>query len=141
MLTLSATSTSIVASWDTQQRLTYNPNAPRNPNKKPKSLSVSPTSQSTGNATLTATNIRTNQIVSDLLKRRSPGSNEGKFMHRFLISLVVFRFSVGKLEVSSVWLMGVFEFVSQVGFRCEIVIELVVCPVAELFGGVVEKWM
>ncbi|KAG6581854.1 hypothetical protein SDJN03_21856, partial [Cucurbita argyrosperma subsp. sororia] len=77
MLTLSATSTSIVASWDTQQRLTYNPNAPRNPNKKPKSLSVSPTSQSTGNATLTATNIRTNQIVSDLLKRRSPGSNEG----------------------------------------------------------------
>lgn len=77
MVTLSATSTSIVASWDTQQRLSYNPNAPRNPNKKPNSLSLSPTSQATGNATLTATNIRTNQIVSDLLNRPNPSSIEG----------------------------------------------------------------
>ncbi|KAL0554204.1 hypothetical protein IC582_008121 [Cucumis melo] len=77
MVTLSATSTSIVASWDTQQRLSYNPNAPRNPNKKPNSLSPSPTSQSTGNATLTATTIRTDQIVSDLLNRRNRSSIEG----------------------------------------------------------------
>ncbi|KAF2301058.1 hypothetical protein GH714_019720 [Hevea brasiliensis] len=34
--TLSAMSSLILrASWDTQQRLPYNPNAPRNPNKKP----------------------------------------------------------------------------------------------------------
>ncbi|XP_022148085.1 uncharacterized protein LOC111016851 isoform X2 [Momordica charantia] len=78
MLTLSATSTSVVASWDTQQRLSYNPNAPRRPGKKPSTLALSPTSQATGNVTLAAPNVRPDQIVSDLLKRRSPSPIEGK---------------------------------------------------------------
>lgn len=106
MLTLSATSTSVVASWDTQQRLSYNPNAPRRTGKKPSTLALSPTSQATGNATLAAPNVRPDQIVSDLLKRRSPSPIEGKFMVGFLISFMGFWFSAWKFEVSSVSLMG-----------------------------------
>ncbi|KAF5751279.1 putative RNA binding protein [Tripterygium wilfordii] len=60
----------VVASWDTQQRLTYNPNAPRNPKKDPiPSRSVNPNSV-TPSPTVTLT-AGTNQSIFDLLKRPS----------------------------------------------------------------------
>ncbi|GLT30492.1 hypothetical protein SLA2020_052880 [Shorea laevis] len=54
------------ASWDTQQRLSFNPNAPRKPLKNP----LTPSHPPSPAVTLTA---RTDQSVFDLLKRPSQG--------------------------------------------------------------------
>lgn len=132
MQTLSATSTTtVIASWDTQQRLQYNPNAPKNPNKKPNSLSLSSTSQqSSGIVTSSATNIRTNQIVSDLLTRRSTSSIQGKFMMGFPFPLMGLRFSAG-------FFLSFFCFVD--GCECWRIRVFAVFYLCGLFCGV-GKW-
>ncbi|PON48135.1 Ribonuclease III domain containing protein [Parasponia andersonii] len=78
MQTLSVASSSSVslglrlrlrASWDTQQMLSYNPNAPKNPNKTPTSTAsknLPPT------VTLTASTARMVESISELLKRPPP---------------------------------------------------------------------
>ncbi|XP_050230783.1 uncharacterized protein LOC126679821 [Mercurialis annua] len=58
-------SVSVRASWDTQERLTYNPNAPRNPNKKPNNFPSLPSPPPPSSSSLTFTA----QSVSALLKR------------------------------------------------------------------------
>ncbi|XP_037497705.1 mini-ribonuclease 3 isoform X1 [Jatropha curcas] len=67
---LSAMSSQVVrASWDTQQRLSYNPNAPRKPKKNPISQpnSLPPTPSPTPSPSITLTP----QAVSELLKRNT----------------------------------------------------------------------
>ncbi|KAJ4835851.1 hypothetical protein Tsubulata_030108 [Turnera subulata] len=58
------------ASWDTIQRLPYNPNAPRNPDK-PKTVKTTSTSTATPTLTLTASS------VSELLKRKATARQGG----------------------------------------------------------------
>ncbi|KAJ8755961.1 hypothetical protein K2173_024506 [Erythroxylum novogranatense] len=72
MGTLSVASSSLLrvrAAWDTQQRLPYNRNAPRDPNPKPKNFDLLPTTTvgTTPSVTLSA------QTVSELLKRNTNG--------------------------------------------------------------------
>ncbi|KAL5579504.1 hypothetical protein UlMin_011946 [Ulmus minor] len=56
----------IRASWDTQERLSYNPNAPRKPPKKTPPLSTSKTPET---LTLTASTSKSYEAISQLLKR------------------------------------------------------------------------
>ena len=58
------------ASWDTQQRLTYNPNAPR---KLTKQLQTRTLTQTQSPPTTTATT-RKDEFINDLLKRATPPS-------------------------------------------------------------------
>uniref|UniRef100_A0A2N9E5A7 RNase III domain-containing protein n=1 Tax=Fagus sylvatica TaxID=28930 RepID=A0A2N9E5A7_FAGSY len=56
------------ASWDTQQRLSYNPNAPRKPPKNP-NTTLKPKTPPPPALTLTVPTTRTDPSISDLLKR------------------------------------------------------------------------
>ncbi|GMY34570.1 mini-ribonuclease 3, partial [Fagus crenata] len=56
------------ASWDTQQRLSYNPNAPRKPPKNP-NTTPKPKTPPPPALTLTVPTTRTDPSISDLLKR------------------------------------------------------------------------
>ncbi|MED6193042.1 hypothetical protein PIB30_015244 [Stylosanthes scabra] len=56
------------ASWDTQQRLTYNPNAPRKVTKQLQTRTLTQT-QSPPTATITT---RKEEFINDLLKRSTP---------------------------------------------------------------------
>ncbi|CAN0878012.1 Mini-ribonuclease 3 [Linum grandiflorum] len=69
----SSSMTAVRASWDTQQRLTYNPNAPRNPNKK---KLVTETLSTTTNSTTPSSPPKltlTPHSVSELLRRNVQG--------------------------------------------------------------------
>lgn len=58
------------ASWDTQQMLRYNPNAPRKLKKNNQTSETPPPT-----VTLAASTARTINTISDLLKRPIPGSD------------------------------------------------------------------
>ncbi|KAJ7963169.1 Ribonuclease III family protein [Quillaja saponaria] len=78
MHTLSASSSLRVrASWDTEQRLPYNPNAPRKLKKDTKTLTHTPSPKTSQTVTLTASTTGTEQYSADLLKRNSPICKQG----------------------------------------------------------------
>ncbi|KAF7814148.1 mini-ribonuclease 3 [Senna tora] len=77
MQTLSVSSVSVRASWDTEQRLSYNPNAPRKLKKNNNTLTQTLTSKTSPSPTSSASNTWTEKYVSDLLKRSNPDTSEG----------------------------------------------------------------
>lgn len=74
--TLSSSSVTTKASWDTQKRLPYNPNAPRKLKNNTLTTKM-PTSTSSPSLTSSSSLTLTEKHVSDLLKRNSPETNEG----------------------------------------------------------------
>ncbi|CAN1827218.1 Mini-ribonuclease 3 [Linum perenne] len=68
----SSSMTAVRASWDTQQRLSYNRNAPRNPDKKKLTAETVPTSNSARPPSVPKLTL-TPHSVSELLKRNVQG--------------------------------------------------------------------
>ncbi|CAN1286650.1 hypothetical protein LINPERPRIM_LOCUS19369 [Linum perenne] len=68
----SSSMTTVRASWDTQQRLSYNRNAPRNPDKKKLTAETVPTSNSARPPSVPKLTL-TPHSVSELLKRNVKG--------------------------------------------------------------------
>ncbi|XP_054782951.1 uncharacterized protein LOC129290254 isoform X2 [Prosopis cineraria] len=77
MQTLSVSSASTKASWDTEQRLPYNPNAPRKLKKNTNTLSQTPILKASPSLSSSSSTTWTEKYVSDLLKRNSPDTSEG----------------------------------------------------------------
>ncbi|KAK4267322.1 hypothetical protein QN277_024117 [Acacia crassicarpa] len=77
MQTLSVSSVSTKASWDTEQRPTYNPNAPRKLKKNTNTLSQTPILKTSPSLSSSSSTTWTEKYVSDLLKRNSPDTSEG----------------------------------------------------------------
>ncbi|KAI4355517.1 hypothetical protein L6164_004281 [Bauhinia variegata] len=67
--TLSVSSVRVRASWDTQQRPSYNPNAPRKPKKNTNTLTHTSNAKASPPPSLTT---RTQLYISELLKRKTP---------------------------------------------------------------------
>lgn len=114
------------ASWDTQQRLPYNRNAPRKIKESPSTLANTETPPT---VTLTASTTRTADHVFELLRRPTQGNQiqiffvciifVGLFNLQIWIYLVAGKIEVEMTKCESVWLLQALlfeEYVKRVQF-------------------------
>lgn len=77
MQTLSVSSVRVRGSWDIEQRLPYNPNAPRKLKKNSNTLTQTPISTVLPSVNSAASITWTEKYVTDLLKRNNPDTSKG----------------------------------------------------------------